>query len=447
MADEEITSLDDVNYDASRRAEAVLDHILNPDGSSQESAVTENKIAVSEAIKAKPMLNSDTGRTRSRVLFVTTDESVLVADSIERQRYMNQAAFFDEVHVLCLVSRRGSEELERLGSNIWVYQVRSKYWWYLPWKSVEAALEALTWNGNFRPDIVVGVDPFEAGLAAYFLAKKFDRPWQLHVKTNPYTDDYKKAAEDNGWRIWMAAYVFRKAKSVRLSSGNIKEGLKRKLKKAKDVALLPRFFNFTALISAAPVFNLHEKYRDYSFILLTFGPLSADSYLHDVFSALNKMLHNPRIGLVVIGDGPGKGLFVEKVKLLGLEKNVVFLKEVDDLASFLKTADILVELSGSEEGEVRVLQAAAAGLPIVAKDTDLRRDLFKDGESAFLCQEKDLLGLSEKVGKLINNAPLRRRFSDVAQTIVSARLHEDPNAHYQALAETIEMTLRAEVKA
>ena len=440
MADEEVTSLDDINFDASRRAEAVLDHILNPKAPA-DTAAPEARIAVSEALKSKPILDADTGRTRSRVLFVTTDEAVLVEGSVERQHYVNLANFFDEVHVLCLVARRGNEDLERLGNNLWVYQVRSRYWWRLPWESLEAANDALTWNGNFRPDIVVGHDPFEAGLAAKLIAKKFDRPWQLHVKTDPYAKDFKKAAHDNGWRVWIASYLLKRANSVRVSSGQLKEALGKRLRKVNDVLLLPRFYNFTALVDAVPVLNFHEKYRDFSFILLTFGPLSADSHLHDVFTAVNSLLRNPRVGLIVVGDGPGNKLFIDKVKLLGIEKNVVFRKEVDDLASYLKTSDILVEAAGTEESEVRVLQAAAAGLPIVAKATDLRQDLFKDGESAFLCGDKDMLCMTEKVGKLLNNAPLRHRFADSAQVIAAARLHEDPNAHYQALADTIESTL------
>jgi len=442
MADDEITSLDDTRYEPSKRAEAVLDHILS--GVDEKSpAPEEAKVPVKEALAGKPILEQSTNRAQSRVLFVTTKEGVLLNDSGERQYYLNLAAYFDEVHVIFLSTRRGSEDTIRGGNNLWIYPVRSKYWWSLPFKGRSIAIENLTFGGGFRPDIVVGVDPFEAGLAAYLIARKYQRPWQLHLYTDPYGPDYKNAAPDNNWRVRIASFVLRRVSSVRTDTGIIKQSVIKKFRRLTDVMVLPRFYNFIGLLSASPSFSLKEKYPDFAFIILAFGPLTATSQLHDTFSAIHKLLRNPRIGLIVIGDGPAKELFQNKAQLLGIEKSVVFQKSVDDLISYFKTADALIELGTDEESEVRVLQAAAAELPIIATETPLRIDLFKDGESALLCPARDLIAVGQKLGRLINTVALREQLTYGARFIAESRLHEDPGAHYRAIASSIEVVLDA----
>lgn len=449
MAEHDIPSLDkerlvlpeEATWDQSSRAEAVLDHILQTTVAEEEGAPAINRITVKEAIAARPVLDIDTGRTKARVLFVTTDERALAAGSGLRNDYVKLASEFDELHVFCLVPRSGPAGFDRVGQNAWFYQVRAKSWWTLPWAARSAADEALTWNGVFRPDVVVGVDLFEAGLAARLIARRFDRPLQYHVFTDPFAPEYKRAAPDNAWRVRLAKFLLRRARSIRAKSAAIKEALQRQRRGLRDIAVLPRFYNFSGIMGAAPTLDLHAKYPDFAFIMLAFGPLTADSRLHDLFAALNRLLRNPRIGLVVVGDGPGKRLFLDKVKILGLEKSVAFQKEPEDLVSYLKTADLLVELDTSEDGEVRILQAAAAGLPIVALETDLRLDLFKDGQSAFLCPPGDLLCVSQKVSKFMNTASYRTLFSQNAADIAKNRIYEDPTMYDQALALSIESVL------
>ncbi len=449
MPEDELSSLnkeklslsEDGLLDPAKRAEEVLEQILGTEEAIRDTGPVAARMTVADAIAARPVLDQDTGRTKPRVLIVTTNESVLLAGTSIREEFVGLSRQLDELHIICLIARQGKEGFDRAGDNLWFYQVRGKHWWSLPKAAKRAAIEALTWNGVPRPDIVVGIDPFEAGLAARSIARKFGRPVQYHVYTDFFHPDYKGAAPDNNWRIRIAKFLLRRAKSVRTPTTLLKEALAKKFRRINDLTVLPRFYNFTGLLDSKPAFDLHQKFKDFVFIILAFGPLTATSPLHDLFAALNRLLRNPRIGLLVIGDGPARAIFQEKVKILGIEKSVVFQKEIEDQVSHLKTADLMVELNTDEESETRVLQAAAAGLPLVMRATDLRRDLFKDGTSAFLCEVDDILCISEKTSKFINTPVLREQFADFAQDIARERLHEDPEAHFQALTLSIEAAL------
>lgn len=449
MREEELGSLNNEKlalseaglFDPAKRAVTILEQILDSDSVDQEATPLEARMTVADAIAARPVLDIDTGRVKPRVLIVTSNQEVLLKDSNIRSDLTRLALQLDELHVICLVPRLGKDGFVRSAKNLWFYQVHSNYWWKLPWVARRAAKEALTWNDVPRPDIIVGVDPFEAGLAASLIARQFNRPVQYHLYTDFFHPSFKNAEPDNKWRIRIAKYLLRRASSVRTVTTLLKELVSKNFKRIDDIAILPRFYNFTGLLDSKPTLNLHQKFKDFAFIILAFGPFTAVSPLHDLFAALNRLLRNPRIGLVVIGDGPARSLFVEKVKLLGIEKSVVFETKIDDLVSYLKTSDLMVELGTDEESEIRVLQAAAAGLPLVMKSTHLRLDLFKEGTSAFICEPNDILCISEKTSKFINTPVLREQFSLYGKDIARERLHEDPEAHFQALALTIEAAL------
>lgn len=430
---------DGVFFDPSKRAEAILDHVLDTELSIE--AKSGPKVSVSDALRSRPILDSDTGRNKARVVFVTTDESALVKGSLQQNEYQTLSKLFDEFHVLVLIGRSGKDSFERAGSNLWVYRVHQKHWWRLPKTSLKAARAALTFNGSVRPDVIVGVDPFEAGLGAYYIARDFERPLQIHIKTNFLTANYSKLNKGNWWRVRMAKNLLKRVASVRTATANLKDILFKRYPKISDLEVLPRFYNFAGLAEAQPAFDLHQKYKDFVLVILAFGPLTADSHLHDLFSALRKTLLNQRIGLIVVGDGPAKSLFEEKVKLLGIEKSVVFKKQAEDLASYLKTANLLVQTDISSDSEMVIMQAAAAGLPIVAFETELRLDLFEDGKSALLCKPKDLLALSQKVTYFINNLAIRSLLKSESQAMASARLQENAEGYYQAYQETIERIL------
>ena len=210
--------------------------------------------------------------------------------------------------------------------------------------------------------------------AAYYIARNFERPVQIHAPEDFLSPLFVQRDPHNKWKKRIAKYVLRRVQSVRTNTDALKETLAKKYKKVVDIDTLPKFYNFKGLREAVPALNIHDKYKDFAFIMLAFGPLTADSHLHDTFTALHGTLMNKKIGLVVVGEGPAKNLFEEKVELLSIKESVVFISQLGDLVSYMKTADALIHTDVSEDSEQYVLKAAAAGLPIVTYETELRKD-------------------------------------------------------------------------
>jgi glycosyltransferase involved in cell wall biosynthesis len=151
--------------------------------------------------------------------------------------------------------------------------------------------------------------------------------------------------------------------------------------------------------------------------------------------------------MVVVGDGPNLKEFQKRAEILGIKEQMLFIKDSTALISYLKSANVLLVSDITEASDETVIKAAAAGLPIIAAHTELRDDLFVDGESAFLCNKDDTVEFSEKLVKFLNANSLRMQFANNARDIIKTRLHEDPNAYKLAYRDSIERVFTEEAPA
>ena len=435
------SSLSDTWTDQSEVAKAVLDHVLYEDNP-EVAEVLENQVAVEEEKRAPSILAFDSGRTKSRVLFVTTDAAILEKGSAAEKKYLHISEWFDELHIMVLLPGRSLNEVtERISTNVWVYVVQAKDYTVSAQAALHRLEEDLLFNDSLRPDIVVATDPLTSGVAAKAIGERFGRVWQVQIKTHFFGTELQPR-QISFWETRVAKKVLRTTPSVRFGSAEIAVGIKKiVVPKTDDQKILPQYYNFDALKNSTPVFDLKERYPEYKLIIVTFGLLTADSNLHDVFVALRNVLHKNRIGLIIIGDGPAKKLFVEKAQLLDIEKNVVFVSESADLIPYYKTADVLIETGLTSVADETVLRAIAAGLPTIAYETELRSDLLKDGRSALLCPADDPHCLSQNMGKFLNNQGLRTQFRRRLNMIADSRLHEDKRSYFEALRDSVEIAL------
>ena len=131
----------------------------------------------------------------------------------------------------------------------------------------------------------------------------------------------------------------------------------------------------------------------------------------------------PRIKFLLVGDGPWRGRFENRVRSLGLEKYVVFtgLVAPAGVAPLVGIMDLLVHLS-LREGLPRALpQALAAARPVVAYDSDGAREVCLDNETGFLLRPGDLPRLHERLLQLAQDAALRERLGRCGRQFVQPK--------------------------
>lgn len=126
----------------------------------------------------------------------------------------------------------------------------------------------------------------------------------------------------------------------------------------------------------------------------------------------------PETVFVFVGDGD---LHEELEKLaddLGIRENILFAGWHRDVAEILYTFDVFV-LPSLNEGMGKVLvEAMAAGKPIVASDVGGIVDLVKNNKNGFLVPPKDVEGLAKHIATILQDKKLAKRLGDYGKEMV-----------------------------
>ncbi len=125
----------------------------------------------------------------------------------------------------------------------------------------------------------------------------------------------------------------------------------------------------------------------------------------------------------LVGDGPLRRTVEEELRRLGLGATVRLLGEREDVATLLAQSDVFVLASRSEGLPLSILEAMAAGLPVVASRVGGVPELVVDGETGLLVRPGDPEQLAAALGRLLADELLRRRLGEAGRA--RAREHFD----------------------
>ena len=118
----------------------------------------------------------------------------------------------------------------------------------------------------------------------------------------------------------------------------------------------------------------------------------------------------PDIEVFLAGDGKLRPDLEKMAADLGIASNIHFLGERQDIPAILAGLDISVLTSTSESSSNAILEAMAAGLPVVATRVGGTPELVQHGETGFLVDSGDEAQLVEALRTLLQNESLRRQF-------------------------------------
>jgi glycosyltransferase involved in cell wall biosynthesis len=142
--------------------------------------------------------------------------------------------------------------------------------------------------------------------------------------------------------------------------------------------------------------------------IVTVGRLAWPKDPVTLVRALARVRGHPFSALIV-GDGPEQPGVEAEIRELGLESTVQLRGPRRDVPDLLAGADVFVLASRSEGGPISVLEAMAAGLPVVASDVGGVRELVADGTTGLLVPAGDPDALAAALKRLLADPELRRR--------------------------------------
>jgi glycosyltransferase involved in cell wall biosynthesis len=124
--------------------------------------------------------------------------------------------------------------------------------------------------------------------------------------------------------------------------------------------------------------------------------------------AFAQVRSNAPLYLLLVGGGELESAVREQVAGLGLQERVRFLGIRSDVADILRASDAFVLSSRWEGNPMSVMEAMAAGLPVVSTAVGGVPELVREGETGLLVPSEDTGALARAVQVLVDD-PVRRQ--------------------------------------
>jgi len=344
-----------------------------------------------------------------KILMISGDPQILVRGTQARVRMEEYAALFAELHIVVIGSGpRGDEQ----SGNLFLYDASGRNAAARVWRAWRRC-RALAEKKHF--DVITAQGADETGLAGFFAARVSRIPFQLQIHTDVASPWYRGASWKERVRYWIARFLIPRADCIRAVSQRIAHGLLQaklgarvKLSLEQKVTILPIFTDVSKYIDGRVGPETERRFSNYGFKMIAVGRFvdreKNFSMLIDMMRQFVKIC--PRSLLVLVGEGPDRNSYRLLVTKYQLEQNVVLESWRSDLPAFYKSFDVFLLSSNYEGWGLAVVEAMAAGLPVVMTDTGLAGEVVRDeengrvvpvgAEDAFLSAVVDLYRNPEK---------------------------------------------------
>ena len=336
-----------------------------------------------------------------RVLVIGSERNLFIDGSEAQKRIKEYGKLFDELRIIVFSSSVLGHSNLQLENKVFIYPTNHRITLFYLWNIYKITR---SWRG-WKPDIITCQDPFESGLVGWLLKMRYGLPLQLQIHADIFSPYFWQESFKNKIRVLLAKFLLPKADGIRVVSERIKNSLLTLYPKPytlNPIIVLPIFVDVKKIQSAKPKINLHEKYSDYDFIILIASRLTKEKNVGMAIGAMTEVVKKyPKTLLLIVGDGP------EEKKL---KANVKFEPWANDLISYYKTADLFLLTSNYEGYGRTVVEAMAAGLPVIMTDVGLAGELLIDDLDGRVVPVGDVKALTQAILELMENTKKREDF-------------------------------------
>lgn len=150
------------------------------------------------------------------------------------------------------------------------------------------------------------------------------------------------------------------------------------------------------------------------------GPEKNVSFLLRAFNGVAQV--NPQIRLLLVGDGPEREAMQERVNELDLGNRVRFTGMVpySELPDYVALADGFMTASVTEVHPLSVIEAMAAGLPVLGIQSPGVGDIVQNEKTGFLVEGEDLAVFTAKLFRLVTDGAKRKEMGEQARLVAQA---------------------------
>jgi len=342
-------------------------------------------------------------------------------DVLERhQEYVKQAGDLD----IIVFSKKGFKKRE--SGNLKIHPTNSSVKLNYVFDAYKIA-KNIYWPDKY--DLIVCQDPFLTGLAGWLIKKRFKVPLLVHFHGDFWNNKYWLLESGRCWFNWfflfLSKFIVSGADGLRVVSSGIKDKLIKAGVPRRKIRVIPTAVNIEKFekFDQDRVTGLKMENRDHKTII-NVGRRDGSKDFKTLFKAIELVYQDfKKLAFWQIGaklDLTGKIRADENLVLNSFDK----IKQ-DDLINYYHASDIYVSSSCSESFGKVLLEAMAAGLPVIATMTTGSKEIIIDGENGFLVPIGDSEVLAKKILYLLNNPDKAKQIGQAGQQMVKEKFNRE----------------------
>ncbi|UCD34336.1 MAG: glycosyltransferase family 4 protein [Nitrospiraceae bacterium] len=323
----------------------------------------------------------------------------------EKRVLMEAAGLSRRGHETALVCREGARirgEAEGLGIAVHTVPMRKPY-------DLDSMIRLRGFLRKNRFDVVnthSGVDSWIGGIAAKLAGVPVlvrTRHLNIALKRNPlnfihYLPDMYIACGDNMRQNLVESCGFPAHKVVSIATG-----------------VAPEFFEVRRSREARAKYGLDRGAPVIANVGILRSVKGHEVTLRSVQRVVDAV---PGVRYLIAGDGPRQKALEDLARELGIVEHVLFTGFVEDVREVYALSDVVVLSSWSEGLPQSVLQAMAAGVPVVATRVGGVPEVVVHGDTGLLVEPGDHEGLAQGIITLLRQPEAGKRLAGRARELV-----------------------------
>lgn len=216
-----------------------------------------------------------------------------------------------------------------------------------------------------------------------------------------------------GWQLWLDRRLISRTDRLVGNSQAVVDFYRELGVPAEKLSCIPNGIDLSsaAISNEDRILLRHEmKVPPDAFVAGYIGRLARQKRVEDLIWAVETLRQiRTRLHLVLIGTGPEREKLEEFARNVNCSEQAHFLGHREDAVRFLNGFDVFCLASSFEGMSNSVMEAMAAGLPVIASDIAANRELVVHNETGFLCKLGDAVGFMQYLRRLIDEPGLGER--------------------------------------
>ncbi|WP_243299404.1 glycosyltransferase [Bacillus litorisediminis] len=293
-----------------------------------------------------------------------------------RKHVVTLLAKFPKEQICLAVFQEGalSQEAKDAGIRVEVFRQKSRY-------DLSVLHQLASFINKEAFDILHTHGPRANFLTTLMIGKTNCR-WVTTIHSDPKLDFMKGGLKGklftklNLWSYQKIHYFF--AVSERFKQNLMEIGIR-----GEKIQTIYNGIDFTSPVPQADPLREDLGLSQEDFIMAFIARLHPVKGHNLVLNALHN-LNNPRVKLLLIGDGPNRQEIDEKIKQLNLQSQVLMLGFRKDVADLYSISDVALLASESESFPLSLLEAANQEVPVITTDVGGVKELVLEPDMGWV---------------------------------------------------------------